>query len=258
MGVQIPKRPPRRLAGRTRKGTVVRLRTDESKASASLVPAFVWGRTTRGIAVAVLCALAFALWDTMVFLPVRLLVVTFHELGHAVLAVLTGGEVLALGVGLDESGVTVTRGGNAFYVLNGGYLGSILVGLLLLVAGPSGKHARLAAGVLGAVLAGVSVRHFSVDPVGFSVVLVSAVCLMGLATRSPDWLAELTVRTLGWFSLLYSMFDIRDDVFWSAGPNPRSDAAALEAMTGVAAPIWGVSWMGIGLVLLWLARRRLA
>lgn len=258
MGVQIPKLPPKRLVDREPRGRVVRLPSPQSGARAQAYePGLFDSRRNRSIMVACLCALAFIGWDTLLLLPIRLLVVTFHELGHAAAAVMTGGEVLALGVGLDESGVTVTRGGSRFSVLNGGYLGSIAVGLLLLLSARNVTHARMLAGVLGAILAIVSVRHFPVEPVGLSVVLLPAVGLMGLATRSPGWLAELVTRTLGWFSLLYSLFDIREDVFGAGGLDPRSDAAVLEAMTGIAAPIWGISWVVIGVGLLWGLRRRL-
>lgn len=258
MGVQIPKLPPKRLVDREPQGTVVRLPSPGLRARGQAYePGLFDSRRNRSIMVACLCAFAFVGWDTLLLLPIRLLIVTFHELGHAVAALLTGGEVLALGVGLDESGITMTRGGSPFFVLNGGYLGSIAVGLLLLVASRKVTQARMVAGVLGGVLAIVSVRHFPVEPVGLSLVLLPAVGLMGLATRSPGWLAELVTRTLGWFSLLYSLFDIRDDVFGATGPDPRSDAAVLEAMTGIAAPIWGVAWVVVGVGLLWGVRRRL-
>ncbi len=258
MGLQIPRQPPKGMSGGTAPGAVVRLTPDRAGgAPPPSEPRFRLSRTQRAWAVGLCCAVAFLAWDSLLFLPVRLLVVTFHELGHAAVAVLTGGEVIALGVGVDESGVTVTRGANRFYVLNGGYLGSILTGVALLVASPSASYARGAAGVLGTVLAAVAVRYFVVDPVGLSVVLFSAVCLMGLATRSPGWLVEVVVRTLGWFSLLYSAFDIRNDVFRAGGPDVRSDAAALEALTGVAAPVWGVAWLVIGMALLWTVRRQL-
>jgi hypothetical protein len=72
-------------------------------------------------------------------LPLRLLVVLFHEGAHALAAWATGGEVVDLSVGLDESGRTITRGGNELFVLNAGYLGSLGAGLALLFAG---KFAR--------------------------------------------------------------------------------------------------------------------
>ncbi len=258
MGLQIPTLPPKGVVRGNPVGAVVRLRPEPLRPMPPVYqPGFTLSRSQRNLVVLLLCVVALLFWDFSLFLPLRLLVVTFHELGHAVAAVATGGEVVALGVGLDESGFTLTRGGNHFYVLNGGYLGSIITGLLLLGSVRTFSAARGASGVLGAVLSMVAVRYFSTDPVGLATVLVAAVCLLGLATRSPGWLVEIIVRTLGWFCLLYAAIDIRDDVFRAGGPDIRSDAAALEAMTGIAAPIWGLTWMAVGVSLLWGLRRRL-
>ena len=51
-----------------------------------------------------------------------------HEMCHAVVGILTGGQVQDIKVFGDTSGVTHALGGNAFLVLNAGYLGSTLVG----------------------------------------------------------------------------------------------------------------------------------
>lgn len=258
MGVNLPKLPPKGIARGNPVGAVVRLKPQPLRPDPDVYkPGFVLSRAQRTLLVVVLSAIGLLAWDTAAFLPLRLLVVTFHEMGHALAAVVTGGEVVALGVGLDESGFTLTRGGDRLFVLNGGYLGSILTGLGLLLSVQTTAGARGAAGVLGALLSMVAVRYYAVDPVGLATVLVTAVCLLGLATRSPGWLVEVAVRCLGWFSLLYALLDIRDDVFRPGGPDVRSDAAALESITGIAAPIWGLSWVAVGVLLLWLVRRRL-
>ena len=47
-------------------------------------------------------ALALWFWHSLWLLPLRLLVVTFHELGHATVAILTGGSVVSIKVSADE------------------------------------------------------------------------------------------------------------------------------------------------------------
>lgn len=220
-------------------------------------PAFSLNRMQRNVLVIVTCCVVLLAWDIRPLLPLRLLVIAFHELGHAIVAILSGGEVLVMGVGTDESGFTLTRGGDRFAILNGGYLGSIATGIALLLSVRTAAGARAAAGIAGGLLAVVAVRFHGVDPVGMSVVLVTSVCLLGLATRSPNWFVEVVVRCIGWFSLLYALIDIRNDVFRAGGPDARSDAAALEALTGVAAPAWGMTWLLLGVGMLWFLRRRL-
>lgn len=261
MGLSLPNLPPPEVAHPPHRGAVVRVRqppADWFAARPAADPPFTLSRSQRTAAVVALCAASFVFWDAAVLLPLRLLVVTFHELGHAATALLTGGEVVALAVGIDESGYTLTRGGSRLLILNGGYLGSILTGLGLLLWARRPAGARGGAGMLGAVLAAVAVWFYGTDPVGLATILVSAVVLLGLATRSPGWLVEVCVRCLGWFSLLYALVDIREDVFASGGVDVLSDAAILESMTGIAAPVWGLSWGAIGVGLLWAYRRRLA
>ena len=64
-------------------------------------------------------ALLVVFWHHWLVLPLKLLVVLFHELGHAFVTVLTGGSVVELGVSLDQGGHTLSRGGNRFLILNG-------------------------------------------------------------------------------------------------------------------------------------------
>src|SRR5512134_4023867 len=75
------------------------------------------------------------LFDTPFVYPFRLFVVFLHEVSHGIAAFLTGGEVLSIGIGSNEGGVCVTRGGWPFAILNAGYLGSLLWGAAFLALG---------------------------------------------------------------------------------------------------------------------------
>ena len=65
-------------------------------------------------------------WDSGFVYPFRILVVFFHEMGHALMTVITGGRVAELGLNHMEGGHTLSMGGNRFLILNAGYLGSLL------------------------------------------------------------------------------------------------------------------------------------
>ena len=82
-----------------------------------------------------LLAAVFALWQTPVVLPLKILVVFLHELSHGLAAVLTGGEIVELSLSAQQGGHAVTRGGSRFLILSAGYLGSLL--LCLLYTSPS-------------------------------------------------------------------------------------------------------------------------
>jgi hypothetical protein len=212
-------------------------------------------RPIRIAALFVCWAVLFLTWGNDLITPLRLLVVVFHELGHAMLAVLSGGTVHSMVIHPDGSGLTLSTGGSRLLVLNGGYVGSIIGGLLVLLPLQAPGGARMSAAFLGLVLTGTSLFWFSQGPVGYSLVLVCAVLMLGMATRSPSWLAEWAMRLVGWMSISYAIVDLSADVFTSSGVT--TDATLLEAATGIAAPAWGMVWFFLGGSLIWGLRDRL-
>lgn len=79
-----------------------------------------------------------------------MLVIAFHEFGHAITAVLTGGRVKSISLDPREGGVTHFKGGIQAFTLPAGYLGSSLIGALLIFCGfniVASKVASIALGV---------------------------------------------------------------------------------------------------------------
>lgn len=212
----------------------------------------------------ILAAFAWVFWSTIWLAPLRLLVVVFHEAGHALMAVLTGGQVEGIEVGLNEGGRTLTRGGSSFLILNGGYLGSLLTGVLLLASVKSPGRGRYVAGGLGVVLMLIALFWFRpILSFGFLTAGLAGFGLSLISTTAPGWFSDGFVRFIGLFSALYALVDIQDDVFrsgllggsWYADGPVVTDAHLLASMTGIPSPIWGVGWLLIGVATLWLTRR---
>ena len=78
-----------------------------------------------------------------------MLVIAFHEFGHAFAAVLTGGKVEGISLDPHEGGVTHMRGGKSAITLPAGYLGSSLIGALLTFCGFNIIASKVASIVLG-------------------------------------------------------------------------------------------------------------
>lgn len=213
---------------------------------------------------ALLVLLAWLLWSTIWVAPLRILVVVFHELGHAAMAVLTGGEVEGIEVFANEGGVTRTRGGVAFLVMNGGYLGSLVAGVLLLASVKRPGRGRYVASALGVMLLLVTLLWFRpVLSFGFFYAGIAGAGLLLLGAWGAPWLVDGFVRFLGLFSALYALVDIQDDVFrhglfggsWYADGPIVTDAHLLAELTGIPSPVWGLGWIAAGLLTLWAARR---
>lgn len=202
-------------------------------------------------AIAVVLAL---FWEHPLVWPLKILVVLFHELGHAVMAWLTGGEVVSIGLSPDQGGVTYTRGGWRVAILNAGYLGSLTFGGLLLAVARTERGARRGAYALSLLLV-VTTLWFVRPIVSFGFAFSGLASAVGwlLARRASAELVQWIVRGLGVFSVMYAVWDIRSDVLFSS--STTSDAAMLAEITWIPATAWGLMWLVAGLGMLVSTRR---
>jgi hypothetical protein len=75
---------------------------------------------------------------SVMFTPITQFTTLVHELGHATVCVLTGGQVGGLTIVSDGSGhggITYTRGGMPFFYVQAGYLGAAFFGSTLIYLG---------------------------------------------------------------------------------------------------------------------------
>jgi hypothetical protein len=79
----------------------------------------------------------------------KMLVIAFHEFGHAITACCTGGRVESISLDPHEGGVTHMRGGKQIITLPAGYLGSSLIGALLTFCGFNIVASKVASIILG-------------------------------------------------------------------------------------------------------------
>lgn len=209
---------------------------------------------TRLVSLVALGVGAMLLWDTPVVWPLKILVVLFHELGHALAAVATGGRVIGIELSPMQGGLTTTHGGLRFFVLSAGYLGSLAFGVLWLFFGRTPRRARWGVWLLATLLLGATlgwVRPFA--SFGFVFCVLASVAAVAMARWAPAAFSELFLRAIGVFSVLYALWDIRDDVL--SRHLSGSDASALAEFTFIPGPVWGVLWLAIGVGALWALRR---
>ncbi len=197
-------------------------------------------------------------WHSPLLYPLRILVVLFHELGHAVTAIATGGEVLEIALGSNEGGHCITRGGFHFLILNGGYLGSLVAGLIILALSRGRRASRGLVVSLGVLVLAVTLTL--VRPIigfGFGYGLITALALIALGAKAPAVVNWWFLRLVGVFSVLYALLDVRDDVFRNAEYVGSSDATMLAELTHIPAFVWGGGWILAGIALLVVFRKRL-
>ncbi|MEQ6204226.1 M50 family metallopeptidase [Sulfitobacter sp. HNIBRBA2951] len=194
-----------------------------------------------------------ALWQTPVVLPLKILVVFLHELSHALAAWLTGGSVEQISISAQQGGFAVTRGGNLFAILSAGYLGSLLLGVALLMIALRSEADRMVVALLGAVMLAVVVFYVR-DVFAAIFCSVTGAVLLGCARFLGHSVNDMVLRVIGLSSLIYVPYDIYDDTIARRGV--QSDAHMLADAFGGTAQVWGFVWLVLSIgVILWCAMR---
>lgn len=101
------------------------------------------------VAIVATVACTFLPFGSYLLYPFALFETFVHETMHAFAAVITGGSVEGMHINWDTSGLTLTRGGFGTLISTAGYLGSLVVGLGLLIAGRREARAPVSLMVLG-------------------------------------------------------------------------------------------------------------
>ncbi len=199
-----------------------------------------------------IAAAVFALWNTPVMIPLKILIVFFHELSHGLAAVLTGGSIESISISPRQGGLTLTRGGWGFLITSAGYLGSLLIGVLLYLSALRTRADRLIMGALGATLLLVAALYMREwFALGFTIAAGAA--MLASARFLPENINDTALRVLGLVSMGYVPFDILSDTIIRS--NLRSDAYNLSTQTGLPTMLWGGIWLLASLFVVWKVMR---
>jgi len=197
-------------------------------------------------------AVVFALWQTPVMIPLKILVVLMHELSHALAAWLTGGSVEQISVSAAQGGFAITRGGSRFAILSAGYLGSLFIGAALLMVALRSSLDQFVTAFLGAAMVLLTVLYVrdmftAAFCLGTGAALLATSKLLGHAAN------DMILRVIGLSSLIYVPYDIFDDTI--ARASLRSDAYMLAEEFGGTTMIWGGLWLFLSIAaILWCVR----
>jgi hypothetical protein len=223
----------------------------EPKPAPRLTPAQLAG----ALAASALCGALF--WRTWPLYPFKLLVVLMHESGHAFATKLIGGSVDWIRISPDEGGLTQSLYTDTLFhhvvVSSAGYVGSTVSGCVLIAAAARARTGKLALSLL-AVWTFSTALLWVRDLFTLGFTLACTVALAVVARFGHSVLRKLLLAFLGAFSVLYSLFDIKDDLLHLHGSS-QTDAAALAQVTFIPALVWGVAWGALSLVLVFFTLR---
>jgi len=199
-----------------------------------------------------LCALIFALWQTPVVIPLKILTVFLHELSHALTTLLTGGRVISLTIDPQQGGEVISQGGNRFLTLSAGYFGSLLIGVVLFTIAVRTTWDRAVLGLLGALILVVTLLYVrTLFALGFGV--ATGALMLAAARYLGHGANDLALRVIGLTSMISVPYDIFSDTISRA--YLQSDAWMLADEFGGPTQFWGGLWLLISLITIALCLR---
>lgn len=140
-------------------------------------------------------------------IPEQMLVIAFHEFGHAITACCTGGRVKSISLDPREGGVTHMSGGITAFTLPAGYLGSSIIGALLIFCGFNIVASKVASLVLGVCFL-LTLWWGKRDWLTICTVLAAVGLLVGCWFIAHAEALRFVVLFIGVMSALYSVWDI--------------------------------------------------
>jgi hypothetical protein len=223
--------------------------------------------TTLLLATALSLGLWFLPYAELLTYPFRIFVTFIHEGGHALAAFVTGNSVRSLTVSADGSGLVYSANSGLFsslFVSSAGYLGAMLFGAMLLWLVRRRVKARFvlaSSGVLVLLLAvffGLLAPLWNLTLPGLFTLLAGVALPAGLFAAAKylgPRAATFLVSFLAVQCVLNAVFDLRNVLFASAFTDAHTDAANMEAVTGIPSVFWALFWIVVAFVILSLVLR---
>ena len=197
---------------------------------------------------ALLCILLWQTWwGSLLLYPFTILATWFHETGHGLAAILTGGSFERLLIYPNGSGVALSLQAadssvlSAALVSAAGPLGPPIAGALLIVASRSRPATRAALAVLAAVLV-LSTLIWVRSLVGWIVLPLITLALLVVLQRGSAKAQDLAIQLLGVQACISTYQDVGylfSDDGQIAGRVQRSDTAAIADSLLLPYWFWG-------------------
>lgn len=182
--------------------------------------------------------------------PLQMLVIAFHEFGHAITACCTGGRIESITLDPREGGATLMRGGISAITLPAGYLGSSLIGALLIFCGFDIVASKIASIVLGVCFL-LTIWWGRKDWLTILTVLLAVGLMIACWFIAHGVALRFVVLFIGVMSALYSVWDICDDLILRKVNS--SDASVFAKRYGGSSACWGVIWAIVAVVFMAIA-----
>jgi len=207
------------------------------------------------IALAVTIVLGFIPFAGFLTYPFRLFVTFIHEGGHAIAALLTGGQVQSLQVAPNGSGLVYAVVGGRLaqmFLASAGYLGAMLYGALLLTLIRRSVAVRTVLYGTGAYILALTIFFGLSNLFTLIAGIALGLALLAAARYARLWLANFLVAFLAVQCVIGALFDLRTLISLSVPltGGPQTDADNMARLTGLPPAFWALAWTVIAVVIL--------
>lgn len=189
--------------------------------------------------------LALAAWATPAahafLLPLIYLNTHLHELCHALAGWISGGRPDYILVNADGSGVTPTAGGSLILVASAGYVGTSIIGGLMILMAADERGAKTALGLLAGSLAISMVLLVRGDAIGLAAGVGWVVLSLVLARCLRQDAAIFATQFLG-LQLCLTSGEAFASLFQVSARGMHSDAQIMAGASGIPAVAWAMGW----------------
>jgi Peptidase M50B-like len=186
-------------------------------------------------------------YSAIVLYPIRLFVTLIHESGHAMAAVITGGQVSYLQIMPNGEGVTWARTSDltAWVYISGGYLGAAAFGATLLAAlKKAGWKSTLR--LIGAYVLAVTLL-WAHNPADNLFTLLVGLGLSGILFACSRYLnaewAGFAVAFLAVQCCLNALTDLRILLYLTTATDRDNDAVFMAQRYPLPPVVWACIWM---------------
>jgi hypothetical protein len=190
-------------------------------------------------------------FGSLILYPIHIAGVLFHELGHALVAWMTGARVLSIKIGPNVDGLTEFQGGSFCMICPAGYLGAAIAGGAMIFCSFSQRASFYMAWVLMGSFA-VAAFH-AADLFSFFVPMAMIASLglyLQLGARKKDKYLRWIISMTGVTASTFSIWDIVNDLVFRNVP--KSDAYQFSTHCVYSPAILvGIVWCIIAVILIW-------
>jgi len=185
-------------------------------------------------------------------LPFETFFTTVHELGHGLVATLTGGKFVGYVVKKQDiiGGTSSQFGGVTFFVAQAGYLSEAVVSAGLIILGGTESIARPAAAGLGVILILLVLVFAQSNCLTLYSGVLWGMAFVGVAIQANLVWSIFLINFLAFFGGVSTFAGLRILFSGSSDLETKTDAKIMAELTGCPAIFWTLLWTLISFLLL--------